>query len=493
MLLAVIRKASWNGKTWFIVAWSAVLVLIPMITRNVIPNDMVENLYWGKELQLGYGKHPPLFAWISYFFYRLCFSCPESLYILTQLNLLLGFYFIFRISSLIFNQSERGGAEALERSRGSVLIFMASICSVFGNEKFNANTILMSMVPAMHYFFLCLLKYKRVRDAVLVGVFAALAFLGKYFAFLYIGCMGLFLLWDERCRVMLIRPQIYVAALVFFGCISWHLAWMVQNNFVSLKYALDKSTNWPTNRWSAFNFLLMQFLFFSTSFVSVAQACRKKIRFLPRERYSMEENFVLFSTIAPNVILFIVSLVTGMRIGSFWGTNMLMMVGIYLQILNKSINYERLLAFVKRISILFTVILLCKLSVVRIFLRHHYPEFSLNFASVARRIDSDWKQKFGGRKIEVLRADKACAALHMYLKDSPSSYDVEKCEVFSINDFRPLGKSSVMALLCSKGDSKIAYARSLHKEKDILFENTIPVIDDFLLYYAFLNMKDDCE
>jgi hypothetical protein len=70
------------------VAYFSVFSFIPMITRNIIPHGVIENLYWGKELQLGYSKHPPLFAWISYLFYRLCFSWPESLYILTQLNFL---------------------------------------------------------------------------------------------------------------------------------------------------------------------------------------------------------------------------------------------------------------------------------------------------------------------------------------------------------------------------------------------------------------------
>jgi hypothetical protein len=52
------------NRLW-IVSYFSVFSIIPMITRNIIPHDMIENLYWGKELQLEYAKHPPLFAWIS--------------------------------------------------------------------------------------------------------------------------------------------------------------------------------------------------------------------------------------------------------------------------------------------------------------------------------------------------------------------------------------------------------------------------------------------
>ena len=31
-----------------------------------LPHDMTEAWAWGQELQLGYFKHPPLYAWLSW-------------------------------------------------------------------------------------------------------------------------------------------------------------------------------------------------------------------------------------------------------------------------------------------------------------------------------------------------------------------------------------------------------------------------------------------
>ncbi|MDR2781877.1 MAG: glycosyltransferase family 39 protein [Holosporaceae bacterium] len=468
-----------SNENRLIAAYLAAFSIIPMLTRNIIPHDMIENLYWGKELQLGYAKHPPLFAWISYFFYKLFGSWSESLYILTQLNLLLGFYFIYKTSNLILDR---------KKSIASVLIFMASACAVFGNEKFNASTILMSLFPAMFYFFMRLLKFCKKIDAVLLGIFAALAFIGKYFALLYIGCMGLFLILNKECWKFLKMPHFYISAVVFVICVSWHVIWIIDHDCITLQYALAKSTNCPKNHWSALNFLMMQCIFFSTSFFAFYYARRGNIKFLPQCNHSLEERFIIFITIAPNIILFFVSLITGMRIGSFWGTNMLMMIGTYLLIVNKNFDANRLFSFTKNISIFFAVVLAFKLGVAR-YLLVNDPTYILDIRDISRKIDNDWSKKFGDRKMKILKTDKATAALHIHLEDSPSSYDVKHLDLFHVFDLHPQNENVAVTFLCRENSGDIKHFRELYKGY-ILLENTIPIIENFLIYYAFVNTKD---
>jgi hypothetical protein len=470
------RIFSWR----LIVAYLLAFALIPAITRNIIPYDMIENLYWGKELQLGYAKHPPLFAWVSYFFYKFCFSCPESLYFLTQLNLALGFYFIFKISQLIFKNETQFHA--------AILIFMASVDAVFGNEKFNATTILMSLLPAMFYYFIRLLKFNKYSDAIMLGIFAALAFGGKYFALLYVGCMGLFLIFDRECWKFFKTPQIYVAAATFLLCVSWHVVWICENDFATLKYALKKIS--PQSRFTAFNFLVMQCLFFATSFWAFMYSCVRKMRFLPEKwkAYSKEEKFVLFITIVPSALLFFASLSARMRIGSFWGANMLMTIGIYLLIINKDLdfNFDRLLIFVKKISIFFAIVLFLKLGVARNLLKEYDPTNAIDIRKISRQIDADWRDKFGDEKMKILKTDKAVAALHIHLKDSPSSYDPKRRDLFRVYDLYPTNENVVVAFLYRKNDGEVDRFRKLYGNA-ILFENEIRVINDFFVYYAFVS------
>lgn len=464
----------------FSIIYLAVLAVIPMLIRNELPYDMIENLHWGKELQLGYFKHPPLFAWLSFFFYKICFSCPESLYILTQLNLLIGLYFIYKLSKLVLENENKALA--------STLIFLASICAVFGNEKFNANTILMSLYPMMFFFFIRMIKFQKKIDAIALGIVSALAVIGKYIALGYLGCMGIFMLINKDCRALFKTSLPYISVIVFMIGISWHVKWMFDSNFITLQYALEKSTAATKDYFSCFNFVMMQIIFYCTSVWAFVYAYARKFRCFPqlKQQYSTEEQFILFITIAPNLLLFTVSLLTGMRIGCFWGTNTLMTIGTYLLILNKEeFDFSRLLKFTKTIALLLASILAIKLGIARCFLRSYDPTNATNIRSIAKCIDEDWKRQFGNEKMVCLKADKAMSALHVFLKDSPSSYDVNKCRLFEILEHYPLDKTAVAAFLCKKDGNDIKAFQKFYGEY-ILFENMIPVIDDYVVYYAFV-------
>jgi hypothetical protein len=378
------------------------------------------------------------------------------------------------------------------KSYAAILIFMASVCAVFGNEKFNATTILISLFPAMFFFFVRLLKFNKKKDAFALGVASALAFIGKYFALLYIGCLGLFLLFHKKCWRLFKTQTPYIVVATFLVCISWHIYWIYNSHFVTIEYALSKSTRAPKDFFSAFNFLLMQLLFFSTSFWAFTHSYCGKMNVLPSgyARYSLEEKFILFITIIPNTLLFLISLISGMRIGSFWGINMFMTLGIYLLIINKNeINPKRLFDFVKYISIIFALILSIKLGGARYFLREYDPTNAINIRGIASHIDENWRKQFGNEKMTILKADKSTAALHIYLRDSPSLYDCKRYDLFHIYDTYPKNADVVVTLLCAKNDDKIKFFKNLYK-KHILFENIINIINGYIVYYAFINVTE---
>ncbi len=467
-----------------IILFGIVQSIIPILTRNIIPYDMIENLYWGKEWQLGYAKHPPLFAWISYIFFRICNSIPESLYILTQLNLLLGFYFIFKIAKLIgFNE---------EKSYGSILFFMCSVASVFGNEKFNATTILMSLLPMVFYYFLRMIKFCTIADAICVGMIASLAFLGKYFALLFLGCMGIFLIIDRSSRKLLLTPIPYIALAVFLLGISWHIKWIIENHFITLSYALEKSINAHENYLSALNFLIMIFLFFGTSFAVLRYVYGKQYKIIPYNWTILNsaQKFVVFITILPITILFLVSLITGMRIGSFWCTNMLMLLGIYFFILNPTINYDKLYEVTKKIVSVFFVILFLKLGIGRQIIQHYDVTEAINPRKVCFYIENRWYNKFDNKKISIIRADKPTACLHIYLESSPSFYNSKNLDQYKIFEEYKNELSLVTFLCKGKSDEKIQNFINIYND-DILEYDFIHVIDDSFIYFAFVKGRNE--
>ena len=468
--------------------------IIPMVTRNVIPYDMIENLYWGKEWQLGYAKHPPLFAWISYIFYRLCGSIPESLYILTQLNLLLGMFFVFKIAQMVLHDDEKAYA--------SIAIFLCSGAAVFGNEKFNATTILMSLLPAMYYFFLRMIKFRKMRDAVLLGIFTALAILGKYFALLFAGCMGLFLLCDKKNRELLKTPLPYTAVAVTLLGISWHIYWMFGSNFITLKYGLDKSIN-SRNFASGFNFLMMQIIFFFTSFGAAFWASSKNKNYSKENRINfiihknqyaalpVDQKFIVFITIAPNALLAAVSLTSGMRIGSFWGVNMCMLLGIYILLINKNIDVKKLFDVTKDIFIIFAALLFLKLGPARQIAKNYFPDEAINIQKVAYCIENEWFNLFGYEPIKRLYADKASAALHIYLSDSPQFYDPTRYDQFHIYPpDKTIKEKVLMTFLFKEGDDAVEKFHDAY-DNQVIYDGLVHVIDDHYIYYAFVGEQQN--
>ena len=475
-----------DKRVQFICVFALIFSLIPTLFRNVIPYDMIENLYWGKELQLGYAKHPPLFAWVSFAFFKIFGSIPESLYFLTQLNLLVGCCFIYKISRLLNHDKST--------SISSVLFLLASVATTFGNTKLNATTILFSLLPAIYFFFLRMMKFQKISDAVFLGIFAMLACIGKYIALMFLGCIGLFLICDNQARKLMKMLLPYIAVFAFLIAISWHINWMYQSDFISLKYGLEKSVSAVSNRWSAVNFILMIILFFGTSTLAlfysskthdVINHCVSKYRFC----YSSEERFVIMITVAPIIILFIMSLTTGMNIGSFWGASLCPLIGVYFNILNQDVNHERLFKFTKISTLIFAIIMTLQLSVGRNYWKHHDASEAINATKLVYCIENDCYNRFGEKHISFIHADKATAFLHAYLHDSPKFYDANKFNQLQIFDNYEIKGIHLVTFLCHKDDNKISEFIDKYNEL-IEISGLVHIIDDFYVYYAFIDIEE---
>lgn len=478
---------------------------------------MIENLYWGKELQLGYEKHPPLFAWISYWFFQWCDFIPESMYVLTQLNLLLGCVFIYKVAKLL-GQDKNSAFSA-------IFFFLSSIAACFGNTKFNATTILFSLLSIVFFFFLRMIKYQKKSDAVLLGIFAMLACVGKYIALLFLGCMGMFMICDPQCRKLLKTSLPYIAIGVFLISISWHLVWLYQNDFVCIRYGLEKSINATTKHIYALYFIIMLTVFFGTSVIALFRSSKthrifdKNIAFSIGNpnikqhyfKYTMEERFIIMVTITPMLTMFLISLVMGMRIGSFWGTNMAMLIGVYFNILNKDIDHEKLFSFTQKITIFFAAVMSIELIVGNTFLKNYEPSQAINARKIADCIECPEKLEhpkelesavsvrdlspyyktgdlkfWSKKKVDFLHADKATSFLHAYLKSSPSLYDVKILGQNKV--FDKYEKSGLHLVTFFAEPKKIDSFIDKYKDK-IKSSGARHIIGDHYIYYAFIDVK----
>ena len=498
----------------FVILFAITFSVIPVLFEKVLPYDMLENLYWGKEWQLGYDKHPPLFAWISYAFFRLCGSIPDSLFFLTQLNLLLGCFFVFKISELIGHDKDKSFA--------AVLFFLCSGASVLGNTKFNATTILCSLLPMLFYFYIRLIKFRKTSDSIILGLVAMLTCISKYIALVYLGIMALFVLADKDCRSLLRTPLPYITMCVFLISISWHIMWIFDSDFATLRYAMEKSIAGRSHRSESIKFLAMLILFFGTSFWALKYSTRKWILIQKYKELSLESRLIFHLTFTPVILLFFLSLIFGMHIGSYWGASMGMLLGVWFCILNKNINHDLLFKFTKRIFFAFiaaTVLMMCGTKVysrwdidrineqisqitnyeLKIKAKNHlfaHDAYLLaDVNKIAKAIDKKKQKVLGDRKIDILHASKEAVFLHAYLKDSPSFYNAEKVCSFGMYDFEKPGIHLMARMMIKKDDSENPVETEyIHKVRapntKLLESGYVHVIKNVYLYYVFVEVED---
>ena len=109
-----------------------------------IHGDMGEAYAWGQELQLGYDKHPPFWAWLTFAWFEIFPRENWSFYLLASLNAAAGLWGTWVLAGQFLRPHQRLAV---------VLLLMLSPCYSVMALKLNANTILLSLWPWATYFF----------------------------------------------------------------------------------------------------------------------------------------------------------------------------------------------------------------------------------------------------------------------------------------------------------------------------------------------------
>ena len=87
----------------FVTAHLIFWTLIPTLTNQNLPLDTIEALAWGSNLDWGFNKHPPLSAFFPEVFYQIFGPQDWAYYLLSQIFVIISFYYVFKFSNEIFN------------------------------------------------------------------------------------------------------------------------------------------------------------------------------------------------------------------------------------------------------------------------------------------------------------------------------------------------------------------------------------------------------
>ena len=324
----------------FLLFHLAVWTLVPTITNINLPLDTIEAIAWGSNLDWGFNKHPPASAFFTEVFYQIFGAQDWSYYLLSQIFVVISFYFVFKLSNEILRN--------LKLSFISVLLLEGIYFYNFTTPEFNVNVAQLPFWALSAYFTWKVLNKKEpaVFDLVLLGIFAAIGFLSKYL-FLYlllsIDLLFFYLLFVEKDRKF--KFSYLISLEVFLLLLIPHLVWLVSNDYVTITYGLART---GTEEFELFNhfknpisFILKQIgiliPFFILCFFLI-----KKIKF----KINLKDKkliFLVFISLFPVALMLITSIITGSKIRTMWMTPFYLFLGLLVIYLFKNqINLKKI-------------------------------------------------------------------------------------------------------------------------------------------------------
>ena len=220
---------------FFIFALSHLIIwtIVPSITNNNLPLDTIETLAWGSNLDWGFDKHPPMSAFFIEVFYKIFGAQDWAYYLLSQIFVLIAFYYVFKFASEILKN--------INLALISILLIESIYFYNFTTPEFNVNVCQLPFWSLVVYYSWRIYTSKDIKlsDCFLVGIFAAIGFLSKYlFIYLLISIYLLFIYLIFFKKTKKFDFKYLITLEVFLVLLIPHLIWLNNNDFVSIFYGL---------------------------------------------------------------------------------------------------------------------------------------------------------------------------------------------------------------------------------------------------------------
>jgi hypothetical protein len=211
----------------YVVLWTLYAVIAK--GSQDVHYDMAEQLALSRDLAFGHAKHPPLASTIVGAWFAVFPVADWAYYLLAVSTAALALWICWRLMARYLDGEKRVA--------GLALLTLVPFFN-FHALKFNQNTVLMPLWAATTLFFLRSFESRRVLDAALAGVFAALSVYGKYWSAMLLLGLGIAVLTDGRRRDYFRSAAPWVTIAAGALVLAPHAAWLVGSNFAPFSYAL---------------------------------------------------------------------------------------------------------------------------------------------------------------------------------------------------------------------------------------------------------------
>ena len=304
---------------FFIFALSHLIIwtLVPSLTNNNLPLDTIEALAWGSNLDWGFNKHPPMSAFFPEVFFNIFGSQDWAYYLLSQIFVLIAFFYVFKFSYEILGN--------IKLSFISVLLLESIYFYNFTTPEFNVNVCQLPFWSLVVYYSWKIYSNKEIKfiDCLLVGLFAALGFLSKYlFIYLLISIDLLFIYLIFIKKTKKFDFKYLISLEVFIVLLVPHLIWLYNNDYITILYGLKRtgleSLGIIDHIKYPITFLFKQIGILIPFFFLIYLLVKKvkfKINFKDKKLI-----FLMFINVLPIVLMFLTSVILGSKIRTMWMT-----------------------------------------------------------------------------------------------------------------------------------------------------------------------------
>ena len=402
--------------TFFLFAHLIVWTLIPSILNTNLPLDTIEALAWGSNLDWGYNKHPPLSAFAVEIFYQIFGNQDWAYYFLSQLFVVSAFFVIFKFSEDFLKNPVHGLI--------SVLLLEGIYFYNFTTPEFNVNVCQLPFWALTVLYCWRGFKDNKTSDWLLFGLFAALGILSKYLFIYLLAAMDVFLIY------MIIKKKINFKCLIslipFFLVLLPHLIWLIENDYTTITYGFDRTgsgdQNFLDHLFLPITFLGKQIGILIPFFLMILVLISKiKTKFNFKDKKLL---FLLTINIIPIILMFLTSMIMGVKIRTMWMTPFYLFFGVLLiYIFQSQINLNKLKSFalVFLILFIFSPFTYAYVSITQTDKRTDYPG-----KEIAKVVQEKWNSNFISKIGRVIGDEWVGGNLVYQLKPRPRWYDVSK-------------------------------------------------------------------
>jgi len=395
--------------TVFLLSHFAIWVLVPSITNHNLPLDTIEALAWGSNLDWGFNKHPPLSAFAVEVFYQIFGNQDWAYYFLSQIFVITSFFVVWKFSEYFFQNKIY--------SLIAILLLEGIYFYNYTTPEFNVYVCELAFWALTVYY--CWKGFEKNDYAswLLFGFFSGLGVLSHYL-FIYLLCaMDVFFIY------LIINKKINFKCLIsyvpFLLVLFPHLIWLTENNYITIIYALHRTGLSEPNFLDHFIhpliFLGKQIGILAPFFLMVLLLVAKlKTNFNFKDKKLL---FLLTINIIPIILMFLTSMLMGVKVRTMWMTPFYLFFGVLLiYIFQSQINLNKLKYFVSLFLILFifSPFAYAYISITQTDKRTDYPG-----KEHAIEVQKRWDKKFESKINVVLGNEWLAGNLSYHLKSRP--------------------------------------------------------------------------